>query len=144
VNAIERRLDDLGLLLMSPWTRVVAELAFGGVVVCASMALTPTDEGVAFLGAPLPAVCGYRLRTGLPCPLCGATRAFVHLVRGHVVTAWHHNPAASVLFIGIVGTAVVAALRVVRRDPAFLRPHPALVALAGLAWLAFLYGCWRF
>ena len=142
LHDLEHRLDRVGLALMSPWTRVVAELGLGLVVVAVSAALSPEGDAVALFGTPLPVMCGYRARTGLPCPLCGATRAFVHLARGHVLTAWRYNPAASVLFVAVVGTASLAAVRVVRRDPTWRRPHPAVVALGFGAWLVFLNASW--
>ena len=142
LQALEQRLDRVGLALMSPWTRVVLELTLGVAVVGASALLSPDGDEVTLFGVPIPVMCGYRARTGLPCPMCGATRAFVHLARGHALTAWSYNPAASVLFVGIVGAAALAAVRVVRRDPTWRRPHPGVVALGFGAWLALLNGSW--
>ncbi len=139
---LEARLDALGLALMSPWTRVVAELLLGAVVYTVSAVLAPDGDAVALFGVPVPMMCGYRARTGLPCPLCGATRAFVHLARGHLLTAFGYNPAASLLFVALVGTGALAAVRVLRRDPAWNRPHPALVAVFAAGWLGFLYASW--
>lgn len=46
--------------------------------------------------------CPFRDLTGLDCPGCGATRAFLSLVHGDLLTALHDNAVAV-----IVGAAVV-------------------------------------
>jgi hypothetical protein len=58
---------------------------------------------LALLGAPavlslgdLP-LCGFRHVTGLPCPLCGGTRACAALVDGNFLAAWQLNPGLMVL-----------------------------------------------
>ncbi len=60
---------------------------------------------VALLGAPLVLslgdlpLCGFRHLTGLPCPLCGGTRACAALVDGNFLAAWQVNPGLMVLLI---------------------------------------------
>jgi len=44
------------------------------------------------LGIPL---CGFYERTGYPCPTCGMTTAFAHLVRGRVIRAFSTQPAGA-------------------------------------------------
>lgn len=58
---------------------------------------------LALLGAPvvmslgeLP-LCGFRHLTGLPCPLCGGTRACAALASGDFLAAWQLNPGLLVL-----------------------------------------------
>jgi hypothetical protein len=36
-------------------------------------------------------LCGFHWLTGLPCPLCGMTRAMFALAKGHVLEALHFN-----------------------------------------------------
>ncbi|MFI5273358.1 MAG: DUF2752 domain-containing protein [Ktedonobacterales bacterium] len=43
---------------------------------------------------PLPAVCPYRLLTGLRCPLCGLTTAFGRLLHGDLHGAFQAHPLA--------------------------------------------------
>jgi hypothetical protein len=58
---------------------------------------------LALLGAPavlslgeLP-LCGFKHLTGVPCPLCGGTRACAALVDGNLLAAWQANPGLLVL-----------------------------------------------
>ncbi len=46
----------------------------------------------------LPSACLFRNLTGLPCPLCGATRAFVCMGHGDLAGAVAHHAAAPLLF----------------------------------------------
>jgi hypothetical protein len=58
---------------------------------------------LALLGAPLVLslgdlpLCGFRHVTGLPCPLCGGTRACAALADGNFLMAWQLNPGLMVL-----------------------------------------------
>ncbi len=53
--------------------------------------------------------CGFVLRTGLPCPTCGMTTAFSHMMHGQVGRAFIVQPAGALLCFG---TAVMLALSV--------------------------------
>jgi len=46
--------------------------------------------------------CGFVAMTGYPCPTCGMTTAFAHVVRGQLVAAFYAQPAGTVLAIGTV------------------------------------------
>jgi hypothetical protein len=51
----------------------------------------------------LPSICPFNALTGLPCPGCGLTRAFVCIAHGHLLEAVHWHPLAPVVFMaGIV------------------------------------------
>ncbi len=70
--------------------------------------------------------CPFRAATGLPCPLCGATRAFALAVRGD--GAWLSFNAPWVLLaaaVALTGSAVLAGAR----------PRPAPRALGAAAAL---------
>lgn len=87
-----------------------------------------------------PVVCPFRLATGLPCPGCGMTRAWVFLVHGDLSAAVAANPFALVSLpcaVVVVGLVVFA---VVRRRPlpdfgAAIRSKPAVAVTA--AWIVF-------
>jgi hypothetical protein len=53
----------------------------------------------------LPVICPLKLATGLDCPLCGMTRAFVFAVHGNLAAASAFNPAwpvAASLLVAVV------------------------------------------
>jgi Protein of unknown function (DUF2752) len=59
-----------------------------------------------------PLACPLRSITGIPCPLCGMTRAVVALVHGHVVESLRFNPAG--ILVVVFALALVAGLRLDR------------------------------
>jgi Protein of unknown function (DUF2752) len=77
-----------------------------------------------------PFACPLRAITGIPCPLCGMTRACIAAVHGHLGASLAFNPAG----VLVVLLAVVALVR--PQALAGLRPPGWLVALAfGALWL---------
>jgi len=77
-----------------------------------------------------PLACPLRSLTGIPCPLCGMTRACVAAVHGHLGQSLAFNPAGILIL-------VLAAVVLVR--PSFVRnlriPMWTLWAAAGALWL---------
>jgi hypothetical protein len=67
---------------------------------------------LALLGAPLVLslgdlpLCGFQHVTGLPCPLCGGTRACAALADGNFIAAWQLNPGLMVLMAVAAGHSV--------------------------------------
>ena len=49
----------------------------------------------------LPGTCMFRYITNVPCPSCGLTRGFIHLMHGNLAAAWRVNPATSLLFVTV-------------------------------------------
>jgi hypothetical protein len=87
-----------------------------------------------------PVGCPFRLATGLPCPGCGLTRAWVYLAHGDLGDALRANPFGLVTMAASVALIAAVLVAAVRGRPApstasWLRSKPAL-AVAG-AWLAF-------
>ena len=78
--------------------------------------------------------CPLRSATGIPCPLCGATRAFALAVRGD--GGWTAYNAPWVVLAAVVALAGVAVL-------AGARPRPAPRALGAAAAL-FLAVAWTY
>jgi Protein of unknown function (DUF2752) len=107
-----------------PSTRRERELrvASGGMVaIAAAWPLLPAHP---------PLACPLRALTGIPCPLCGMTRAVVAAAHGHLGTSLAFNPAGIVVLV----VAVVAILR-----PAWLTrlriPLWSVFTLAGALWV---------
>ena len=75
-------------------------------------------------------ICPFRAATGLPCPLCGATRAFALAARGDGAWVGYNAPWVVLAALAIVlGAATMSGLDVPARARAWLRT-PARVAAA--------------
>ena len=86
-------------------------------VVVTATQLTPAHEGVGThqqLGLP---PCGFLVVTGIPCPGCGLTTSFSHMVRFQFTGATSANPFGVMLFLVTFFTIPVAAFGFVRGLP---------------------------
>ena len=94
---------------------------------------------------PLTWHCPLLEATGVPCPACGATRAFVHVVHGDTAFL-NYNWAWLVIWAALLGWAALLIARGVRRRPltgyrarrfgSFLQRRPAAAAALPLLVLA--------
>ncbi len=57
--------------------------------------------------------CGFLTVTGLPCPTCGMTTAFVYTVHGHIFEGIRSQVAGFVLAIGTVAVGLIGAVAAV-------------------------------
>lgn len=81
-------------------------------------------------------LCPFRALTGLPCPGCGMTHAFVCLGHGNLALAWHYNAlsiplyAFSLVWLAgrITGRSLLPSLS--RRAEAWLLGSVLFIALA--------------
>ncbi|MGB7837865.1 MAG: DUF2752 domain-containing protein [Terrimicrobiaceae bacterium] len=110
--------------------------------------------GAAFLpfapapGFPIFPVCVFKIGTGLPCPLCGGTRAVQAVLRGDFSRALYLNPAALPAVVAIAAIVLVLVWEAFRGRAADwnlllgrLRSLlPLLVALLCLYWAVHLAG----
>jgi hypothetical protein len=80
--------------------------------------------------------CPFRAATGLPCPLCGATRAFALAVRGDGGWVAYNAPwvvlAALAVAVGALALAGLPLSRVRAGRPAY--PVAAAILVAAIAW----------
>jgi hypothetical protein len=75
-----------------------------------------------------PIACPLRSITGIPCPLCGMTRAVVAATHGHLLESLRFNPAG--ILVVLLALALLAGRRLDRaRVPAWI-----FVSLAALLW----------
>lgn len=78
-----------------------------------------------------PLACPLRSATGIPCPLCGMTRAVVAAVHGDLVGSLRYNPGGLIVVFAAIAL-LVGGWRLTRiRLPDSVLP-PALALLGGL------------
>jgi len=68
--------------------------------------------------------CLFKTWTGLPCPLCGTTRAAVALADLDLAEAFLRYPLQSVFWIAAVGGGLVAGTATLLGRPLLRRPLP--------------------
>jgi hypothetical protein len=75
-----------------------------------------------------PVACPLRTLTGIPCPLCGLTRAVVAAMHGHLLESLRFNPAG--MLVVLLAIALLAGLRLDRvRIPPWL-----VVTFVAILW----------
>ena len=84
--------DPVGDWILLVLSAVVLTLAFCMQIRNEQQVLVPGTN------IPLPELCSFRRWTGLDCPGCGMTRAFISVAQGDVVAAWGYNPASLYFF----------------------------------------------
>ena len=112
--------------------RVGALLVAGGCLPFAAGALAGRDGDTGLLPP-----CPFRPPTGLPCPLCGATRAFALAVRGDGDWLSYNAP-----WVVLAALAIVAGLAPARRGApaaAGARARAVVVAAVLVACVAWAY-----
>lgn len=102
------------------WTSIFTWLVlFSGplAVLITAATLSPSPEGHGThtqLGLP---PCGFLVYTGYPCPGCGLTTSFSHMIRLDVIGAFGANPFGILLFLCTAAMVPLALLGIVRRMP---------------------------
>jgi hypothetical protein len=146
-NAFRKGANSPPLRVEQRKSRAVASAII--VAMLAAAALLPLAPPSGFPGLP---VCVFKGATGLPCPLCGGTRATQALLRGDLSRALYLNVAALPAVIAFVATAWVLAWEALRGRTfgdwnALLRKLrsllPIMVALLCIYWLLHLMDALR-
>lgn len=113
------------------------------VVACALEVRGTSDVAVRGLNAVLPPSCRFRAWTGLDCPSCGLTRAFVSIVHGDFAAALRFNPVSPLVFLAFLFQIPFRAAQIRRLDqgreelcwPWVNRALWVLLALGLLQWV---------
>lgn len=92
-----------------------------GVVVMFALAFAlevrgTSDVAIRGLGAVLPPTCRFRTWSGLDCPSCGMTRAFVSIAHGDLASALHFNPVSPLVFAACLFQIPFRAYQIRRLD----------------------------
>jgi hypothetical protein len=83
------------------WNLIIASSVFGTLIL-AYRTLAATTERVYILGREFDYQCWFKKVTGLPCPGCGGTRAFVFALHGDFYHSIQMNAAALVFIAGLI------------------------------------------
>lgn len=111
---------------------IIAAVSLVGLGIARLWPLASVDSG-----AP---TCLLRIFTGLPCPGCGMTRAWVHVAHGDVLTAFEYNLFGPIGMAVAAGIVVYVGVALVRRRPperilSLVDPKVLLGLIA--VWLAY-------
>ena len=93
---------------------------------------------------PVP-VCGFRELAGIPCPLCGGTRALASMTELDLLTAAAYNPLVLLAAMLVTGWTIVRVFdrllgkNVEKRLRSLLEKRVAVPVLFGLIVLNWLY-----
>lgn len=127
-------------------------LAAAVAVICAAVLvmaamLTPDPRGFGThqqLGGHAFAPCGALIVTGYPCPTCGMTTSFAHLMHGHLIASFVAQPAGMLLCIATMATLLIATTIAIRgRAPVVYWERIGSVRIA-LTFAFIFLGGWAF
>lgn len=88
----------------------------------------------------LPIFCPFKAITGIPCPGCGMTRAFLELAEGDFVAAFQLNPFSIPFFLGLIFSAFKFHLPVSGEVRSYLLGFVLVVILAWWFWARLVPG----
>lgn len=112
-------------------------------VVAAFLSPDPAGHGThTQLGLP---PCGFLFATGVPCPGCGLTTSFAHMIRLQVADAFSANPFGVLFFLVSAASIPVSIRAFVRATPVFdvIERYRIDRLLIGLSVLAMCVWGWR-
>ena len=104
--------------------RRARDVRIGGVALVGAAAIWPV------LPLHPPLACPLRSITGIPCPLCGMTRACIAAVHGHLGSSLAFNPGG-VLVILLAVTALIRPQSLVRAQP----PRWLMIGALSALWV---------
>ena len=89
-------------------------------------------------------ICLFKNLTGVPCPSCGMTRAFLFLGHGYVLKASALNPLAAPVALALWLQGVRLSLRLATLQDYRLQLSPLLFRIIMTAIIALAFGLWLF
>ena len=97
--------------------RALNTLLFMGatVLVATSAVLKPDPSGIGTHAQLGLGPCVFLEFSGLPCPACGWTTSFAHMIRGQVIAAWWTQPFGTILAVSTGLVLIVSGQRRSRR-----------------------------
>lgn len=99
------------------WWFVLLVIPSVVLVIASGLQPNPLGHGThTQLGLP---ACGFLLVTGYPCPGCGLTTTFAHMMNAELLGALSANPFGVMLFLSVVLFMLLAAWGLVRGAPVF-------------------------
>lgn len=129
---------------LSPWGRLLlAAIGLaGGVLLATAWRLSPDARGYGTHEQLGLAACGFTRLTGWPCPTCGMTTAWAHVLDGQLRAALVANAGGVMLcLVAVAATPWAIASAVVGRC-LWMKPTTRLVLWIGTAWLAITLFDW--
>lgn len=145
MNRLEAALDQLADIPAQRawlWPLMMVIVGFGAVL--AALLFYPGgDEWVYLAGVRFGGECGFQQATSQPCPSCGMTRSWVHLVRGDVLTAMRYNLAGVIMLCFLFGLGLLGLVRLATRDATRFRVSLRWLSAGVMAWMIGPYlGLW--
>jgi len=119
------------------WRNAIMTFSIFTGVLAASIAL-PLPAANGEIGH-MPALCPFFLATGLPCPGCGLTRAFVCIGHGRLSESLHWHPLGLLVYLSFVVLWAYYGLYVFKRERPYFVP-PRVKSILGYGAVVLLVG----
>lgn len=82
----------------------------------------------------LPIFCPFKFATGISCPGCGMTRAFLAIAEADFISAFHHNPFSIPFFILTVLSALNVRISFPEKTKAYFYTASLIIVLLWWVW----------
>jgi len=142
VERLEKVLDRIGRILLIWWAWPTVLVLIGAIALGLSWVCYPVGNDVHVFGMDLMGECEFRELYGEPCASCGMTRSWVHMSRGHLLTALRYNIAGASLWLILVSGGLVGVARLLTRRADLLKLHWATFGTLITTWVVMYCATW--